>query len=857
MKKLISTSLLSLCILLSFGQTQSGTYDLKFGTTIIRNTVKLPNITTGATTDSILVKKPDGRIYKIAVTDIIPLSPTRISLGVDQTNNTLDINKPISSFAQTALNSKVANSRTLTINGTTLDLSVDRAWTISGMGTPQYNISQLQAVASVLSGFLFINDLNRQGLFYVDPVDNTTAADNGVVFVTAGGQRIKRVYTGAVNLAWFGLINNDVPEANSIDQRLIIRDVLWANRYNTYYIPKGTYWVSYPAPGAGNNDNNSGSLPLQSNTHIIMDTDCIIKMIGQVHDNPILFNGRYKDNIIIEGGQLVGDRYNNTAPLEFGALIQLSSSRNVTIKGTRFKESHGDAMYIIGGESKFLLPDAPASQIMTGLTIGLAYRVDVIGSGTLTLTDGSGWTEVITNISSRHISMPSASVTATITGVLTQVYVDSPSYNFVIDNVKTFDCRRNGISIIACVNFTISNSRFEKCNGKDPQSGIDLEQNFLTQRVWNGQITNCISNDNKNGFDITGHNIVLSNCASNRNVLRRGYNLANVLGASGDIFINNCTSNDDGQGLSSGGGKKLFVNGLSIRNTVNEAGFKVGTLNEAIINNLSVFDTHAGGIELSANIPRASLSNITVEKASRGLSGGGFNLLSSNTTLNNFKIINGGHNGLTLAPTASNVIISNGIIDGNARVGASLVGTNVIFGNTIVQNNSVAGAADYSNISIGASTNVRVTNNIIRKGASSPKYGIEILSTAVSPVILNNDLNNATALAVNYISDLSTSTIYDSGYKGDTRIADLAYSQVFSDSFIAFSSLTLSRAVTLLAPSAWKGKTVQIKDESNAAGTNNITIVGTVDGIVNPVAVNTNNGVSKTYYSNGTAIFTK
>jgi hypothetical protein len=93
------------------------------------------------------------------------------------------------------------------------------------------------------------------------------------------------------------------------------------------------------------------------------------------------------------------------------------------------------------------------------------------------------------------------------------------------------------------------------------------------------------------------------------------------------------------------------------------------------------------------------------------------------------------------------------------------------------------------------------------------------------------------------------------GYKPNrTTVSDANYSILAKDFLIAYTSLTVGRTATLPAPSAtYANQTFTIKDESGGAGTNNITVAGTIDGAVNYI-INTNYG-SVTVYCNGTAYF--
>lgn len=91
---------------------------------------------------------------------------------------------------------------------------------------------------------------------------------------------------------------------------------------------------------------------------------------------------------------------------------------------------------------------------------------------------------------------------------------------------------------------------------------------------------------------------------------------------------------------------------------------------------------------------------------------------------------------------------------------------------------------------------------------------------------------------------------------GRTTVADAAYTITAADRLVVYTSLTATRAVTLPSAASVKGQEFIIKDEAGTATANNITIVGTVDGVTNPTAVNTN-FKSYTIYSNGTAFFTR
>ncbi len=88
-------------------------------------------------------------------------------------------------------------------------------------------------------------------------------------------------------------------------------------------------------------------------------------------------------------------------------------------------------------------------------------------------------------------------------------------------------------------------------------------------------------------------------------------------------------------------------------------------------------------------------------------------------------------------------------------------------------------------------------------------------------------------------------------------VADAAYSMSRYDSYIAYTSLTAGRQVTIPVTNIQAGHEVVIKDEAGAAGTYNILIVpnsGTIDGAAS-VAISANYGLKRLRW-NGTTWFT-
>lgn len=99
------------------------------------------------------------------------------------------------------------------------------------------------------------------------------------------------------------------------------------------------------------------------------------------------------------------------------------------------------------------------------------------------------------------------------------------------------------------------------------------------------------------------------------------------------------------------------------------------------------------------------------------------------------------------------------------------------------------------------------------------------------------------------------STFQQLKYFNRTTVADVAYSTTLLDEYIAYTTLTAARTVTLVTTGLTAGKTYIIKDETGNAGTDNITVAGTIDGGTNKV-INTAYGVLHLTYAGGTGWFT-
>ncbi|MDF2719135.1 MAG: hypothetical protein K0R28_6060, partial [Paenibacillus sp.] len=99
------------------------------------------------------------------------------------------------------------------------------------------------AAAAELDHVHFVRDAGQEGHFRYDPVDTTSADNTGTVLVSGSGFRFKRLYSGALNVKWFGAKGD-----GSSDDAAAIQTAVDAaqNRGDTLYFPTADYMITVP-----------------------------------------------------------------------------------------------------------------------------------------------------------------------------------------------------------------------------------------------------------------------------------------------------------------------------------------------------------------------------------------------------------------------------------------------------------------------------------------------------------------------------------------------------------------------------------------------------------------------------------
>ncbi|MDQ2718250.1 MAG: right-handed parallel beta-helix repeat-containing protein [Bacteroidota bacterium] len=105
---------------------------------------------------------------------------------------------------------------------------------------------------SVAADIMYQTTDNAGGQWHYDATDTTSTDNIGTVIVTAGGQRMKRIYSGSINVKWFGAVGL----ATTDDQPAIQAAINFAVSTQIYsvYIPTGNYKINSPIYITGGNN---------------------------------------------------------------------------------------------------------------------------------------------------------------------------------------------------------------------------------------------------------------------------------------------------------------------------------------------------------------------------------------------------------------------------------------------------------------------------------------------------------------------------------------------------------------------------------------------------------------------------
>ena len=301
-------------------------------------------------------------------------------------------------------------------------------------------------------------------------------------------------------------------------------------------------------------------------------------------------------------------------------------------------------------------------------------------------------------------------------------FADQSSERVTIDKVNVENSRRNGLSIVAGKNITVSNSSFSGSKGTKPESGIDIEPN-------SGMVATDIYLKSIKVFNNAGAGVMSTEHAErvNANSITAYENQWGIrINSSGlNTFINLNVYENVASGVYMNYAKNTVIKySKSYKN--GEHGFYVlnstGThkfLYCSAWENTDGFSSHGEGVEISMDSCTA-----------RNNKSYGFNMGTSKTSLQASHAYRNAKAGVLLMNYAK--AISNNIYE-NGEQGLRVYGSYGIYQKNKIHSNSQRSNASKDNIEVaaGASQNL-ITANTLRTGTltNKPRYGLNITSSS-------------------------------------------------------------------------------------------------------------------------------
>jgi len=89
----------------------------------------------------------------------------------------------------------------------------------------------------------FVTDAGKEGLFYYDSKD-VSSADNGGTVIVNGTKRFKRLYSGYLDARWFGMVGNYNGVSGTDNAAAFKAAIAGARKDEVLLVPAGQYYVS-------------------------------------------------------------------------------------------------------------------------------------------------------------------------------------------------------------------------------------------------------------------------------------------------------------------------------------------------------------------------------------------------------------------------------------------------------------------------------------------------------------------------------------------------------------------------------------------------------------------------------------
>lgn len=242
---------------------------------------------------------------------------------------------------------------------------------------PYLTIAQLRTGMADTAKAVFITDEGRFGLFRHNP--SSTAPDDAAMTILAPGRRYERVYEGAINVSWFGIIAN-----GTTDQSVAIQKMLDNVKYRNVFFPKGTspYKIK--------------SIRIWSNSTLTFENGTVVEGMGTLSTAQKIMYMYDVDNITIKGnGVIFRDLRAGYTSGQHRHIFSMEGCTNIVLEGMAANDSGGDGFYVGSGSARKVSENIKLINVSAnnnrrqGISVTSVKNIDIINP-VLTNTNGEG-----------------------------------------------------------------------------------------------------------------------------------------------------------------------------------------------------------------------------------------------------------------------------------------------------------------------------------------------------------------------------------------------------------------------------------------------------------------------------------
>ena len=219
--------------------------------------------------------------------------------------------------------------------------------------------------------------------------------------------------------------------------------------HNNVYFPKGTYLVNGDYNGF--NQSATAGIRVNSNQRILMDKDCIIQVKLNTTDYYNAFSVSDCENVVIEGGKIIGDRENHvqTTTHVQGYGVSFTDAKNCVLRGVEISQMYADGIVIHGSKGDEL----------TGSNSNIVIENCIIHD-----CNRQGVSIIIgDHITMRDCEIYNINGSAPQSGIDIEPLEGNFIHDVLFDNIHIHDTNMASVYYSRCYNITFTNMR---CDGR-------------------------------------------------------------------------------------------------------------------------------------------------------------------------------------------------------------------------------------------------------------------------------------------------------------------------------------------------------------------------------------------------------